>query len=56
MESRTDFLLFLVDHKMQNDDFAGRQFLYPFVVPEPAALPLVAFGLAALAMRRRGSA
>jgi hypothetical protein len=41
---------------LQNDEYAGRQFLYPVVVPEPSALVLTCVGLAVLApLRRRQS-
>jgi hypothetical protein len=50
MESEGALALANDSIKLQADDFAGRQFLYPWVpVPEPAALPLVALGLAAIA-------
>jgi hypothetical protein len=39
---------------LQNDDFAGRQFLYPtFPVPEPATMAALALGAALLVRRRR---
>lgn len=39
----------------QNDDFAGRQFLYPYVavVPEPSSLHLLCFAVAILRWRRK---
>lgn len=38
---------------LSNDDFAGRQFLYPTLVPEPSTGLLVQLGLVGLAVRRR---
>jgi len=40
---------------LQNDDFAGRQFLYPIIVPEPAGLMLVAAAAMLLHRARRWS-
>lgn len=41
---------------LQNDDYAGRQFMYPKVVPEPSAALVFMAGAAMLGMRRqRGS-
>jgi hypothetical protein len=37
---------------LQNDDFAARQFLYPFVLPEPGVVALLALAGAALGLRR----
>ncbi len=37
----------------QNDDFAGRQLLYPYVVPEPTSLAMLLLGLASLVQTRR---
>jgi hypothetical protein len=37
----------------QNDEFAGRQFLYPYVVPEPSSLMLASLAGCALLHRRR---
>jgi len=36
---------------LQNDDFAGRQYLYPIIVPEPAGMAMIA--CAAIALRRQ---
>ncbi|TMA35948.1 MAG: PEP-CTERM sorting domain-containing protein [Deltaproteobacteria bacterium] len=53
MRSPAPFLVYISEQKLRNDDFAGRQFLYPFVLPEPGALPSLALGAAALALLRR---
>jgi hypothetical protein len=49
MEAPFDLSLQLRNPVLQNDDFAARQFLYPFVVPEPMLAALLAlagaFGL-----------
>ena len=37
---------------LQNDDYAGRQFMYPKVAPEPSAALIFLAGAAALGMRR----
>jgi hypothetical protein len=37
---------------LQNDEFAGRQFLYPVAVPEPSFGSMVLFGAVGLALRR----
>jgi hypothetical protein len=39
---------------LQNDDFAGRQFLYPLPLPEPGQEILLAAGIAGLALLGRG--
>ena len=39
------------DPILQNDEFAARQFLYPVVVPEPAAGGMIATGLISLILR-----
>jgi hypothetical protein len=56
MQSYISNEIYAYDQKLQNDDFAGRQFLYPFVVPEPASLPLAGVGLVAFAAARRSRA
>lgn len=38
---------------LQNDDFGGRQFLYPFVIPEPATLVLALVGLTMAVLAQR---
>lgn len=38
---------------LQNDEFAGRQFLYPYVVPEPSSIVFAGIGLTALIHGRR---
>ena len=44
---------FLANPSLQNDDFAGRQFLYPTnPVPEPMSAAVLAIGTAAMAFRR----
>ena len=57
METNGIFDLLYTDRKLQNDEFAGRQFLYPVVVPEPNLGLLVAIGVIGLvagtAYRRR---
>lgn len=42
---------------LEADDFAGRQFLYPFVVPEPSSITLAGIGFTALIheLRRRST-
>jgi hypothetical protein len=52
MESEIPFGLALADPVLQNDDFAGRQFLYP--VPEPGLALLLGLAAAALPALRRG--
>ena len=54
MESETNPGLAIANPVLQNDDFAGRQFLYP--VPEPGRAGLLALTLGALALplSRRG--
>lgn len=39
--------------QLQNDDYGGRQFLYPFVIPEPSTGLLVMSGLLGFTARRR---
>lgn len=53
MESDIPSGLFGNRNPLRNDDFAGRQFLYP--VPEPTALPLLLAGLAPLFRRPAAS-
>jgi len=55
MESNGLFDLVSATQKIQNDDVAGRQFLYPVVVPEPGMGLMLVFGTATLgaASRRR---
>ena len=48
MESEGIFDLLGVDPVLQNDEFAGRQFLYPVPVPEPQTGVTLAVGLASL--------
>jgi hypothetical protein len=38
---------------LQNDDFAGRQYLYPVLIPEPSTVLLLAGGLGGLSFRAR---
>jgi len=38
---------------LRNDDFGGRQFLYPWLVPEPSTLVLLGLGLVSAAAARR---
>jgi hypothetical protein len=52
MESRIPGALLGLDVPLKNDDYGGRQFLYPFVVPEPATALLVLFGAITLSLRR----
>ena len=52
MESGALFDLLGAEGTLQNDDFAGRQYLYP-VVPEPSTFLLVSLGLGGLAASRR---
>ena len=52
MESFVPNALLGLDVPLRNDDYGGRQFLYPFVIPEPATALLVALGAIALALRR----
>jgi len=44
---------FFLTNSLQNDDFAGRQFLYPTAVPEPATMLALGAGAALIARRRR---
>jgi hypothetical protein len=53
MESFLNFGLAFASTSLQNDDFAGRQFLYP--VPEPAAAALLALAVAGHVWRRTAS-
>jgi hypothetical protein len=56
METQDIFELRDADPLLQNDDFAGRQFLYPVLVPEPDGSPMLLAGIALLALAawRRG--
>lgn len=57
MESSGLFDLTFASQKLQNDDVAGRQFLYPVVVPEPSLGLMLAVGTATLGIagrKRRG--
>ncbi|MCR9096319.1 MAG: hypothetical protein NXI30_19000 [bacterium] len=51
MESDDWLSLRFVDPKLQNDEFAGRQFLYP--VPEPGMGSMLVFGAATLGLLAR---
>jgi hypothetical protein len=53
MESSFNYALAFAATALQNDDFAGRQFLYP--MPEPALAALLAAPAAALAARSRAA-
>jgi len=59
METDGIFDLLSIEPRLQNDEFAARQFLYPVVVPEPGTGPLLVAGLlgllAAAVVRRRAS-
>jgi len=50
MESEGIFDLLGTDPVLQNDEFAGRQFLYPIAVPEPGAGAMLVVGVAALTL------
>ncbi len=50
METQFNFALALANPPLQNDDFAGRHFLYP--VPEPGTFGLLGLGLGALGWLR----
>ncbi len=52
METQIPFLD--LSAPLQNDDFAGRQFLYPLPLPEPGMELLLAAGIAGLALLGRG--
>ncbi len=54
MESSIPFALFGDSTPLRNDDFGGRQFLYPFVpIPEPSSILLLCTGLICLFGSRR---
>lgn len=54
MESFIPFALFGDSTPLRNDDFGGRQFLYPFVpIPEPSSIVLLSSGLISLFWYRR---
>jgi hypothetical protein len=53
MESHIDDAFLALDPLLQNDDYGGRQFLYPWVAPEPRALVLLAAGLVTANARRQ---
>lgn len=55
MESRIAATVIGFGNPLANDDYAGRQFLYPFVIPEPAVLAVMAGFVVAAAARRRRS-
>ncbi len=58
MESEGWADLIFVQPKLQNDDVAGRQFLYPVPLPEPGTGLMLFFGmvtLSALARTRASS-
>jgi hypothetical protein len=53
MESQGIFDLLGADPVLQNDEFAGRQFLYPIQIPEAGAGAMLATGVVSLALRSR---
>lgn len=53
METEGIFDLLHTEPLLQNDEFAGRQFLYPVIVPEPGLPILLGAGLASLILRKR---
>jgi hypothetical protein len=57
METEGIFDLLFTEPRLQNDEFAGRQFLYPVPAPEPGlgvSLGAGLVGLVAISRRRRG--